>query len=245
MSGEPAQSKLDTLRTVELPEGVEIQLRVAGPMVRAVAFIYDALFIGLIFIAAGILTSLSALAWGGAIAEGIYLILNFIIFWFYFVYFESGKRSATPGKRKLGLIVTTDTGGPISAQQALIRNFIRVIDFLPMGFLLGLVASLSNKNFQRLGDLAAGTVVCYAKPALARAAMSRESELKPIAPRVPLNRNEQEAMVSFSERQRMLSTQRRHELAGHLQGLTRLEDPEENYQRVMSIAAWVEESSEV
>lgn len=95
--------------------------------------------------------------------------------WFYGVLFESWWNGQTPGKRVLGLRVVSVDGRPINAAQATIRNFVRVADFFPFAstqifgseqhmsllptFIIALICMVMTRRFQRLGDLAAGTMV--------------------------------------------------------------------------------------
>ena len=67
----------------------------------------------------------------------------------------------TPGKRLFGLAVLNDDGTPVRWPGALTRNLLRAVDFLPFLYGVGLIAMLLNRDFKRLGDLAAGTVVVY------------------------------------------------------------------------------------
>ncbi len=125
-----------------------------------------------IIILFGILSAIVGLNIGAGI---IYLAL-FAVFWFYFIFFEAGKRNATPGKRCFGLRVARTSGAPPTLSQVVIRNFLRLVDFMPFvyfqasegGWRIGLptyafgfVACAFTRNFQRLGDLAANTVVIY------------------------------------------------------------------------------------
>ena len=59
----------------------------------------------------------------------------------------------------LGLRVIKEGGYPIGFADAAIRNLVRVVDFLPFLYGVGLLCMLLNRNWLRLGDLAAGTLV--------------------------------------------------------------------------------------
>ncbi len=90
----------------------------------------------------------------------IFISALMVLFVFgYFVLFEWLWDGQTPGKRWFGLRVTTTDGLPISLWVSVIRNIVRVVDFLPMGYGFGAVVCLANELNQRGGDLAAGTVV--------------------------------------------------------------------------------------
>jgi uncharacterized RDD family membrane protein YckC len=211
---------LDTLQTIELAEGVEVRLRIAGPFLRAMAFSLDLVFRIVALGVFGIIISFVGVAGGGTVAAGMFLLAWFFISWFYHVIFEYGKRGATPGKRIVGLRVVQPSGAPITLGQAVVRNFLRFVDGLPpptYGF--GLAACLLTKRFQRLGDLAAGTVVVYD-----RAHREPFAPLPPPvaahAPKLLLTREEQRAVVAFRERAALWSDARRIEIADIAQPLT-------------------------
>ena len=65
------------------------------------------------------------------------------------------------GKRSMGILVIQDTGEPVTPAASVIRNFLRIADFLPMLYATGLVTMMCNREFKRLGDLASGTLVVY------------------------------------------------------------------------------------
>lgn len=195
---------LDTTREFETPEGVELQLHVAGPVVRACAWIIDQLIrMVLMFLLAWLLSIL------GLAGIGLMLISYFLVEWFYPVVFEV-YRGFTPGKKMFGLGVCHDDGTPISWQASVLRNFLRVVDILPVMYGLGLIACLSNKDFKRLGDMAAGTVVIYL-PESER--LYNIPERKPLALPSPLKLQEQRSILEFAERAEGLSEARRNELA--------------------------------
>lgn len=199
---------LDTTRAFETPEGIELELRVAGPVVRACAWFIDALIRLLIYTVIGIV--LGVLDRTGA---GIYAICAFLVEWFYPVVFEV-YRGTTPGKKQFGLLVCHDDGTPISWQASMTRNMLRVADFLPFLYGFGLISMLCNRDFKRLGDLAAGTLVVYKSDA------QHEYHIppaKPLALPSPLKLEEQRAILDFAERTQQLSESRRQELATILQ----------------------------
>lgn len=196
---------LDTLRHVETPEGITLTLRVAGPVARALAWAMDGL------IRYGVLWGLSiVLAVLGLAGWGVFLIVLFLLEWFYPVVFEVYAAGATPGKKALGLQVTLANGAPVDWPAALIRNLLRAVDFLPILYGFGLVAMLLNRNFQRLGDLAAGTVVIYREPPFKPPALSPGPAL---APPWPLSAAEQQCLLNFAERSPVLNPERQAELA--------------------------------
>uniref|UniRef100_UPI0025F2F3AC RDD family protein n=1 Tax=uncultured Thiodictyon sp. TaxID=1846217 RepID=UPI0025F2F3AC len=147
---------LDTIRLNETPEGVDLGLRVAGPAPRALALAAD----GAIRLV--ILLALSPLAALSGLGLGLSLIAVFLLEWLYPVTFEV-LSGATPGKRAMGLMVVHDDGTPVGLPASLIRNLLRVVDFFPLFYGVGLVCTLVDRDFRRLGDLAAGTLVVHAQ----------------------------------------------------------------------------------
>jgi hypothetical protein len=138
------------------------------------------------------------------------LILAFLLEWLAMAAFEVWADGATPGKRALGIMVLHDDGTPVGWPAALVRNLLRAVDFLPAGYGFGLAAILVNRDFKRLGDIAAGTVVVYREPAERAAAI-------PAAPAVPalrpLTLEEQRAVLDFAERAPVLTPERAAEIA--------------------------------
>jgi uncharacterized RDD family membrane protein YckC len=196
---------LDTTARIATPEGIELVLRVAGPVPRALAWLLDLLIRGVLLIAIGIATG--AL---GELGTAIMLLSMFLLEWLYPAWFEVRWGGMTPGKRALGLMVLHDDGTPIRWSAALTRNLLRALDFLPFFYFLGWCAMVSNRDFKRLGDLAANTLVVYrdAKPrplAIPEAA--------PAAPPHPLSAVEQRAVLDFAERSPRFTPERSAELA--------------------------------
>ncbi len=94
----------------------------------------------------------------------MYLIVAFLLEWLYPVAFELTRWGATPGKRALGLKVVMDNGLPVTPAASLTRNLLRVADFLPFLYGFATVCLLTRRDFKRLGDLAAATLVVYQPP---------------------------------------------------------------------------------
>ena len=202
---------LDTTRAFETPEGIELQLHVAGPVSRAAAFMVDFLIRGLIYVLCS--WAFSVL---GDLGMGLILISIFLIEWFYPVLFEV-MRGATPGKSMFNLMVCQDNGTPVTWQSSIIRNLLRTADFLPAFYAAGLLSMFMNRDFKRLGDLVAGTVVVYRNDDIKRYEID---ETKPRPLPQPLRLTEQRAVLNFAERSRHLSEARAAELADILQPLT-------------------------
>jgi len=198
--------KLDSVSHLETPEGIDLLLRPAGPLPRALALLLDLLLRSLL---------LTLLAFGlfffGVLGKGLMTILAFVISWGYPILFEVLCQGQTPGKKLMGLCVVHDDGTPIGWPSSITRNLLRAADVLPFGYAFGLVSCLLQKQFKRLGDLAAGTLVVYQTPKA-----KNRPELPTATPlRLPfvLSLDEQRAVLDFAERNEQLSSARRAELA--------------------------------
>lgn len=205
---------LDTHRAIETPEGVELQLRVAGPVVRALAWLIDFLIRLAVYYA-----GLMAFATFGNFGIGLFLVLIFLLEWFYPVAFEVYRQGRTPGKQVMGIQVVNDNGTPVSWGPAMVRNLLRAVDFLPLFYGFGLSSMLMNRDFKRLGDLAAGTQVVYREAVQVAAAVPAAT---PQAFPLPLRLEEQRAVIAYAERLPRLTDERAEELADILTPLTRL-----------------------
>lgn len=199
---------LDNRLRVETPEGVDLLLRPAGLVPRALAFAVDLAIRGAILLA--LFISLGLL---GKFGMGLGALLLFLVQWWYMVLFEVLNQGRTPGKHWLGLRVVHDDGTPVGWASSLTRNLLRFVDLLPFGYFLGALSCLGHPAFKRLGDLAAGTLVVYQEKPAERPALA---PAEPVAPPVGLSLDEQRALISFAERQASLSPDRRRELAAIL-----------------------------
>ena len=165
--------------------------------------------------------------------------------WFYFVWYEV-RRGDSPGKKTMGLKVVTTSGATPTFGASMLRNLLRFADFLPFGYLFGVVTCLSNRNFQRIGDLVADTLVVYdAKPTEMENATALQTRVKNpvahLAPRAVLSREEQSALVQFLDRSELWSPSRKEELAAHVQPLTGASG-KEGVRRALSMGAWLRDS---
>jgi uncharacterized RDD family membrane protein YckC len=197
---------LDTTRRVATPEGIELTLRLAGPVPRALAWSVDlALRIAIVLVVMTIASPLGRAGWG------VVLLAAFFVEWLLPAWFEAQMRGQTPGKRLFGIAVLNDDGTPLRWPAALTRNLLRAVDFLPLMYAFGLVTMLLNRDFKRLGDLAAGTVVVYQSTAVD--ASRAIPQAPPVAPPVALDLDEQRAVLELAERSSGLTRERVEELA--------------------------------
>jgi uncharacterized RDD family membrane protein YckC len=221
--------KLDTTFTIETPEGVALELHPAGPVARGGAWVVDALIRTALYMVIAFAMSIM-----GATGFGIMLVMFFLLEWFYPVYFELTK-GATPGKSAFGLLVVHSNGTPIAWQASMIRNLLRAVDFLPFLYGFGLVSTLLSSRYQRLGDLAAGTLVIY-KPESSQVAELPDNHAVPAPNGLTLKDNQ--AIISFSERMPRLSESRRVELASHMAPITG-ESGERGVEKLLGYARWL------
>ncbi len=229
---------LDTLYRVETPEGVALALRPAGPVARGVAFMLDFL-IRLVVI--GTLGAVLSAVKG--IGDAFWLISFFILEWFYPVVFELSPAAATPGKLAVGLRVVMDNGLPVTASASLLRNLLRAADFLPLAYGLGLLSMLLRRDFKRLGDLAASTMVVYNAE---RPTASAWPTAPLCAPAGTLSFDQQRALLHLAGRATRLTPQRVEELAAlaEPQVKPRPLDPEQKApasaaERLIGVARWL------
>lgn len=208
---------LDTRLSLETPEGATLPLAPAGIGVRIMAFTIDTL----IKFGANIAVYIP-LAIFGNLGTGIALIVIFLLEWFYPVYFEVRHQGRTPGKKSLNIRVVNDDGTPITFGPSLLRNLLRVVDFLPMMYLTGVISSVMNRQFKRLGDLVAGTLVVYdAEPLPKPNFETKGSQPVPVG----FSTDEQRALLAFAERSKRLSLERQSELAAILLPVLNTQDP--------------------
>jgi len=195
---------LDTVYLAETPEGISLSLRPAGLVPRFWALAIDTILKLAIWFGCLIVTSFL-----GGLGTALLFISFFVIEWIYPIAFELAV-GATPGKRALGLQVVMDSGLPVTPAASITRNLVRAADFLPAAYALGAISMLIRRDFKRLGDLAAGTIVVHAAP------VTLHTELPPSAPMAParaLSLREQAAIVSWAGRAGSLTSERLQELA--------------------------------
>lgn len=222
---------LDTLRTIPTPEGIELTLKVAGPVPRAAAWSIDLMFRLII-----VLVVQAVLAALGKVGIGISMLLWFALEWIYPVLFEVLWQGATPGKRQCHLRVLHEDGTPVGWRASVARNLIRAVDFLPFCYGFGLITMLLNRDFKRLGDLAAGTIVVHTERAEKPLAIP---SAEPLIPNVSLALWEQRALIDFAERRAKWSDARAAELAAHALPLTRGVSEGETAKRLVRMANYL------
>jgi uncharacterized RDD family membrane protein YckC len=153
-------SNKNNILTIETPEGVKFNLRLAGPVIRCLAWMLDLLCIGGL---AKILSTVTGIFFliSYELAVTIQIIAYFIISTGYGIIMEYYWRGQTIGKRVFKLKVMDSQGLYLKFHQVVMRNLLRFIDMLPMFYLVGGLACLTTRHSQRLGDIAADTIVIW------------------------------------------------------------------------------------
>ena len=149
--------------SVATPEGVTLEATLAGVGSRLAAGVIDQLLRWGLLLAVVILLELLGEGDVGGTTSGLavagLLVLLFLVQFAYDVLFETLASGRTPGKRWTGLRVVKVGGAPVGFLASVLRNLVRIVDALPGFYLVGILTVLFTRNNQRLGDLAAGTVV--------------------------------------------------------------------------------------
>jgi uncharacterized RDD family membrane protein YckC len=155
------------------PEQLDLQYDLAGLGSRFMAMAVDMLIqgtiVGALVAVFGFGAALFATGTRGffgrdgdlilGVGVAVAILLVFALTWGYFLVFELIWNGQTPGKRLAGIRVLTTRGEPVTLVHALVRNLLRLVDILPTSYMVGAICILVTRRSQRLGDLAAGTVV--------------------------------------------------------------------------------------
>jgi uncharacterized RDD family membrane protein YckC len=221
------------------PENVVFGYEVAGIGSRFLAALVDTTLIVLLLLITNFLLFVVASAAGQAPGTGgdaarwfiAFLgLISFLVLWGYYIFFEMLWNGQSPGKRLVGLRVIGSAGSPVGVVESIVRNLIRIIDFLPLYYGIGVVAMFASQRAQRLGDLAAGTVVVYDRGVVtleSLAGAARHARQRPALPAegplalLPLERLQPADIAlaeSFLQRREQFANQRQlgQELAGGL-----------------------------
>jgi uncharacterized RDD family membrane protein YckC len=143
-------------RRISTPEGVELELRLAGLGSRFGAGLIDFPIKAAIVLAP---TVAAALLLGELAAVIVFAVSFFFAVVGYDVLFEVRAGGRTPGKRAAGLRVLMADGAAVSLRASSVRNLMRLIEGLPLWYLPAVISILVTHDNQRLGDLAANTIV--------------------------------------------------------------------------------------
>jgi uncharacterized RDD family membrane protein YckC len=164
---------IDDSYDLRTPEQIDLQYDLAGLGSRFMAIAIDTLIQGVVVAALVTVfgfgaaffavSSRDVLGRDGflvvSVGIAVAILLTFLLTWGYFLIFELIWNGQTPGKRIAGIRVLTTRGEPVTLVHALVRNLLRLVDMLPTSYMIGVISILVTRRGQRLGDLAAGTVV--------------------------------------------------------------------------------------
>jgi uncharacterized RDD family membrane protein YckC len=143
-------------RLIVTPEHVQIRLEPAGLGNRFIALAVDLAIAGAV---AATLAQLTLALLPGAVATMVNAVAFLLVSWGYHVFFEVRQQGQSPGKRLMGLRVVDGRGLPISFEQSVVRNVVRALDVAPVGYAVGAIVCLFDRERRRLGDVAADTLV--------------------------------------------------------------------------------------
>ena len=237
-----APAALDTTIAVKTPENIAFEYQLAGPFRRLPAYLIDVgvRWAVIIALALGLATVIGLIDLASltpfAIAGGF--ILYFVISWFYGTILETYFNGRTIGKWACGIRTIDVEGRPVSGKQALIRNLLRIADLAPMAAasqvaddvppafmiptgMIGLLSMISTRRLQRLGDLAAGTMVIVDERSWRLpVAKVDDPRVAALASYVPgdyrVSRSMARTLAIYAERRHFLTPARRREVARHL-----------------------------
>jgi uncharacterized RDD family membrane protein YckC len=212
-----APVRFDDRLAIATPEGVEVELTLAGLGSRFIAALIDATIQGAL---AGVLALVLRPA--GDTGVAVYTVAVFGLVFLYDVSFEVLAGGKTPGKRWTGLRVVRSGGRPINLVRSAIRNVLRIVDVLPAFYAVGMTAIFVTERNQRVGDIVAGTLIVRERVGERRAA-ARRAPAAPVDPGPAaawdlgaVSAGDTAAITAFLERRADLAADRRAAIAGEL-----------------------------
>jgi uncharacterized RDD family membrane protein YckC len=150
---------------IDTPELVSVEMPIAGIGSRFIAILIDSLIwaVAMVILIVVAVILVASVHFVGHASEnwvlGIALLIFFLLQWGYFALFEAFNNGRTPGKHAAKIHVIHRSGRAVSFIEALARNLLRVIDYLPGFYAVGIVTMFLSRQNQRLGDMVAGTLV--------------------------------------------------------------------------------------
>jgi uncharacterized RDD family membrane protein YckC len=157
-------------RTIATPEGVELHMRLGGVGSRFAAGVIDFAIKGSIVLVIALIAGISLGGVPALVLSAAGLLFGMV---FFDILFEVRSGGRTPGKRALGLRVVMADGRPVGLRASAVRNLLRLVEGLPLSYVPAIISILVTRSNQRLGDLAAGTVVLHEAGARAQAPAER------------------------------------------------------------------------
>ncbi|MDM4017028.1 RDD family protein [Roseiconus lacunae] len=235
---------LDTTIGVVTPENIAFEYQLAGPFRRLPAYLIDfAIRWGLVIliwvalmVIGGMLSVISAFP--GSLGQAMFVIGIFVIHWFYGTILEAYFNGRTVGKWLCGIRVIEIDGRPVSPRSALLRNLLRVADLAPVAAIntyqpempllyviptgiVGLTTTMMTRRMQRLGDLAAGTMVVVDERKWQLPVVKVDDARVPaLASFIPgdylITRKMARTLATYAERRHFMTPPRRREIARKL-----------------------------
>jgi uncharacterized RDD family membrane protein YckC len=213
---------------IETPEQIDVSLELAGIGSRFVAWVVDGLIKLAVLLVAGLLGGIVLALLGTRLEDkGVQIFVGALLFTLYYalllgydIYFEVRHNGQTPGKKQAGIRVIREGGAPVDFRSAAIRSFLWVADYLPCFYLLGGLLVLLSARRQRLGDLAAGTLIIRERALQPPAELDEQINRLAFADLVftadqlaGCGPNDRHILRSFFQRYPQLEPQPRHQLA--------------------------------
>jgi uncharacterized RDD family membrane protein YckC len=218
---DPAVEALDTTVRLITPERITFQYPLAGPFRRASAYLLDLAILAMLAVL-GLFLSL-ALALGTEAGMGLFLAGLFVLRFGYGALLEGIYNGQTIGKRAMGIRVVSVDGVPINGGQAFLRNLLWAFDGVtPFAYMPAIASMMLTRRFQRLGDLAARTmVIVEQRPGRGGVAVPDEVKaIEPLLARLPATIDAgpelSRALADYVSHRKRFSPSRREEMAAHL-----------------------------
>jgi len=181
----------DEFLNIDTPENVVFGYEVVGIGSRFLAALIDTTIIGLLLLATNAILILvfvggfNDLSSASSFVLAVLSLLSFAFFWGYYIFFEMTWNGSSPGKRQVGIRVIRADGTPITLAESVIRNLVRLVDFLPGAYGLGLVTMFIDSKARRLGDLAANTLVVREQTAVSLESLAKTTTTSNPVSRAP------------------------------------------------------------
>jgi uncharacterized RDD family membrane protein YckC len=185
----------DDYVSIDTPENVAFGYKVAGIGSRFLAALVDTLLIFLLQLVALLALVFAVTTFfsneqleGSSVVPwllAIFGLISFAFLWGYYILFEMLWNGQSPGKRWVGLRVIKTDGTPVTLAESIIRNLIRLVDFLPAYYGVGVVTMFINQQSRRLGDLAAGTLVVHDRTTITLESLAARPAAQWLAPSGP------------------------------------------------------------
>src|SRR5258706_4883149 len=180
----------DDMLSIDTPENVVFGYSVAGIGSRFLAALVDTTVIVLLQL---IVIGTSAFALNvanltdslGGWFSAIFGLVAFLLFWGYYIFFEMLWNGQSPGKRWAGLRVIRMDGTPVTLAESIIRNLVRLIDFMPFGYGVGVVTLFINDQAPRPGELAAGSLVIHDGGQISIQSIAQQRIVLPVSGEIP------------------------------------------------------------